>query len=65
MPNGIIDMEVKSFMKKWKDKRFAAKCNRELILKGCEMLDMEIRDVAEIVIEGMKEHAEELQLAGN
>ena len=64
-PNGIIDMEVKSFMKKWKDKRFAAKCNRELILKGCEMLDMEIRDVAEIVIEGMKEHAEELQLAGN
>ena len=64
-PNGIVDMEVKSFMKKWKDKRFAAKCNRELILKGCEMLDMEIRDVAEIVIEGMKEHAEELQLAGN
>ena len=36
-PNGITDMEVKSFMKKWKDKRFAAKCNRPLILKGCEM----------------------------
>ena len=63
-PNGITDMEVKSFMKKWKDTRFAAKCNRELILKGCEMLGMEIRDVADIVIEGMKEHAEELQLAG-
>jgi predicted hydrolase (HD superfamily) len=51
-------------MKKWKDKRFAAKCNRELILKGCEMLNMEIRDVAAIVIEGMKAHAQELQLAG-
>ena len=38
--NGITDMEIKSFMKKWKDKRFAAKCNRELILKGCEMLGM-------------------------
>ena len=63
-PNGITDMEVKSFMKKWKDKRFAAKCNRELILRGCEMLNMEIRDVAAIVIEGMKAHAEELQLAG-
>ncbi|MBQ6549885.1 MAG: hypothetical protein IJL78_00570 [Lachnospiraceae bacterium] len=25
---------------------------------------MDIRDVAEIVIEGMKKHAEELQLAG-
>ena len=63
-PNGITDMEVKSFMKKWKDKRFAAKCNRELILQGCEMLGMEIRDVSAIVIEGMKAHAEELQLTG-
>ena len=33
-PNGITDLEVKSFMKKFKDKRFAAKCDRELILKG-------------------------------
>lgn len=64
-PNGITDMPVKSFMKKWKDKRFAAKCDRPLILKGCEMLGMDLRDVAEIVIEGMKEHAEELQLTGD
>ena len=52
-------------MKKWKDKRFAAKCNRELILKGCEMLGMDVKDVSAIVIEGMKNHAEELQLTGN
>jgi predicted hydrolase (HD superfamily) len=64
-PNGIQDLEVKSFMKKFKDKRFAAKCDRELILKGCAMLNMEVRDVAEICIEGMKAHAEELGLAGN
>ena len=64
-PNGIQDLEVKSFMKKFKDKKFAAKCNRELILKGCEMLGMELKDVAEICIEGMKEHAQELQLTGN
>ena len=63
-PNGITDMEVKSFMKKFKDKRFAAKCNRELILQGCEMLGMDIKDAAAIVIEGMKAHAEELGLAG-
>lgn len=61
-PNGIIDMEVKSFMKKWKSPNFAAKCNRPLILKGCEMLGMDIKDVAEICIEGMKEHAAELHL---
>ena len=64
-PNGIQDLEVKSFMKKFKDKRFAAKCDRELILKGCEMLGMDLRDVAEICIAGMKEHAEELQLTGS
>ena len=44
---------------------FAAKCNRELILKGCEMLGMDIREVAEIAIEGMRAHAEELQLTGD
>ena len=63
-PNGITDLEVKSFMKKFKDKKFAAKCDRELIQKGCQMLGMEVRDVAEICIRGMKEHAAELGLAG-
>ena len=63
-PNGITDMEGKSFMKKWKDKRFAAKCDRPLILKGCEMLGMDIKEVSAIVIEGMKAHAQELQLTG-
>lgn len=63
-PNGITDLEVKSFMKKFKDKRFAAKCDRALILQGCEMLGMDLKDVAGIVIGGMKEHAEELGLTG-
>lgn len=61
-PMGITDMEVSGFMKKFKDKKFAAKCDRELIRKGCALLNMEVRDVAEICIEAMKEHAEELQL---
>lgn len=63
-PLGLADLEVKSFMKKFKDKKFAAKCDRELILKGCEMLGMDIKDVAEICIEGMRPHAAELGLAG-
>ena len=63
-PNGIRDLEVKSFMKKYKDKKFAAKCDRELIRQGCEMLGMEVSKVAEICIEGMKPHAEEIGLAG-
>ena len=63
-PNGIQDLEVSSFMKKFKDKKFAAKCNRELILKGCELLGMDVREVAEICIAGMKPHAAEIGLAG-
>ena len=63
-PNGITDLELKSFMKKYKDKKFAAKCSRETIAQGCELLGMEIRDVAEICIRGMAEHAEELGLLG-
>ncbi len=63
-PNGIQDLEIKSFMKKFKDKRFAAKCDRELILRGCEMLGMSVQEAAEICIAGMKEHADELGLLG-
>ena len=62
---GIIGMQAKGFMKRFKDKRFAAKCNRDVILQGCEMLGMELRDVAEICIRGMEEHAEEIGLAGS
>ena len=61
-PAGITDMELSSFMKKFKDKKFAAKCDRELIKGGCEMLGMEVKDVAGIVIEAMKEYADELQI---
>lgn len=61
-PAGITDMEISSFMKKFKDKKFAAKCDRELIKKGCEMLGMEVKDVAGICIEAMKEMADELGL---
>ena len=61
-PMGITDMEISSFMKKFKDKKFAAKCDREVIQKGCQMLGMEVRDVAAICIEAMKAHAEELEI---
>ena len=63
-PHGITDLEVKSFMKKFKDKRFAARCDRNTILKGCEMLGMDVKEVAGIVIGGMREHAAELGLEG-
>ena len=61
-PMGITDMEISSFMKKFKDKKFAAKCDRNVIRQGCEMLGMEVKDVAAVCIEAMKEKAEELQI---
>ena len=64
-PTGITDLSISSFMKKYKNKKFAAKCNRPLIEQGCEMLGMELREVAEICIEGMRPHAEELGLLGS
>ena len=63
-PHGITDLEVSSFMKKFKDKKFAAECDRNLVRQGCEMLGMEVRDVAEICIGGMREHAAEIGLMG-
>jgi len=63
-PKGITDLEIKSFMKKFKDRKFAAKCDRDLVLKGCEMLGMDVKEVAEICIGGMREHAEEIGLQG-
>ena len=63
-PQGITDLEAKSVMKKFKDKKFAAKCDRETIRKGCEMLGMEVSDVVSICIEGMKPYAAEIGLLG-
>ena len=61
-PERLTGMEVKSLKKKFKDKRFAAGCNREVIKKGFEMLGMEAGEVMECCIKGMQEHAEELGL---
>ena len=63
-PHGLQDLETKSVIKKFKDKKFAAKCDREVILRDCEMLGMELREVAELCIKGMRPHAAELGLQG-
>ncbi|WP_294160553.1 HDIG domain-containing metalloprotein [uncultured Selenomonas sp.] len=59
-PEGLDGMAVKSLKKKFKDKRFAAKCDREVIKKGFAMLGMEAGEVMECVIKGMQAHKEEL-----
>ena len=61
----VLDLEVKSLKKKFKDKAFAAGVDRQTILKGCEMLRMELEEVMRESIEGMREQAEALDLKGN
>lgn len=61
----VLDLEVKSVKKKFKDKRFAAGVDRDIIRKGCEMLGLELDEVILQTIEGMKENAEEIGLKGN
>lgn len=61
----VLDLEVKSVKKKFKDKSFAAGVNRDTIRNGCSMLGMELDDVIRETIEGMKENAQEIGLKGN
>ena len=59
-PERMEGMSVKSLKKKFKDKRFAAKCNRDVIKQGFDMLGLESDIVMAQCIKGMQEHAEEL-----
>ncbi len=60
----VLDLEVKSLKKKFKDKHFAAGVDREVIQKGCELLGMSLEDVMQETIAGMREQAEEIGLKG-
>ena len=61
----VMDMTVKSVKKKWKSPSFAAGVDRSIIRKGAEMLGIEIGELIEDTIMGMREVAEEIGLKGN
>ena len=58
----VMDMEVKSVKKKFKDKHFAAGVNRDVILAGCDMLGLTLDEVIAESIEGMRAVHESLGL---
>jgi predicted hydrolase (HD superfamily) len=60
----VLDTKVKSVRKKWKDKRFAAGVDRSIIEKGAEILGLEISEVIDLTIMGMRTAAEEIGLRG-
>lgn len=49
-----MDLEVKSLKKKFKDKRFAAGCSREIISQGAERLGWELDELFDKTIRAMR-----------
>ena len=49
------DMELSSLKKKYKDKKFAAGCSREVIAHGAEMLGWELDKLLQYTLDAMKD----------
>jgi len=50
----VQDLELKSVKKKYKDKKFAASCSREVIERGADMLGWELDDLIAKTILAMR-----------
>jgi putative nucleotidyltransferase with HDIG domain len=61
----VMDMKAKSVKKKWKDKRFAAGVDRSIIQKGVDMLGVELGDLINDTIMGMREVSDAIGLKGD
>lgn len=54
-PTGISDMEPKSVMKKFKDKKFAAGCSRDVIAAGAELLGWDLDKLLDMTLRAMQD----------
>lgn len=57
------DMELKSLKKKYKDKKFAAGCSREVIAQGAEILGWELDKLLELTLQAMAETEDAIEAA--
>ncbi len=53
----VMDFEVKSLKKKFKDKRFAAGCSRDVIRRGAELCGWELDELFQRTIDAMRSFA--------
>ena len=56
----VSDMELSSLKKKFKDKKFAAGCSREVISQGAENLGWELDELLQKTIDAMRECEEKI-----
>ena len=57
------DMELKSLKKKFKDKKFAAGCSRDVIAQGAELLGWELDKLLELTLRAMQEEEDAIEAA--
>lgn len=56
----VADMQLKSVKKKFKDKKFAAGCSRDIINDGAKMLDWDLDKVFTMTLEAMHDTEDEV-----
>jgi len=61
----VLDLPVKSVLKRWKERSFAAGVDRGVIEKGAAMLGVDVADLTGSAIEGMRAVAAEIGLKGS
>ena len=61
----VLDLPVKSILKKWKDKAFAAGVDRSVIEKGARLMGVSLEELIADTIEGMKTVAGKIGLKGS
>ena len=50
----VMDLELKSVKKKYKDKKFAAGCSRDVILRGAEMCGWDLDTLIQKTLDAMR-----------
>lgn len=56
----VSDMELKSLKKKYKDKKFAAGCSREIIALGAERLGWELDELLQKTLDAMAAYEDKI-----
>lgn len=59
----VSDMELKSLKKKFKDKKFAAGCSRDVIAQGAEMLGWDLDKLLDLTLSAMRDEEEAIEAA--
>ena len=57
------DMELKSLKKKFKDKKFAAGCSRDVIVQGAELLGWELDKLLDMTLRAMQAEEDAIETA--